>query len=146
MSARARGLAFLASLVALAGGAATAEEISGPQLDYVLQCMGCHGEDGLGSPGRVPTLVGVGRFLHAPGGRAYLVRVPGVAHAPLDDARVAGLLEWMLRRYDPAGLGAAHVPYTADEVAALRAVPLVDPDATRRALLRDLESSERSPE
>jgi len=129
-------------LAALAAGGAGAQPISGPRLDYVLQCMGCHLEDGSGAPGRVPTLAGVGRFLRVPGGRDYLVRVPGVAHAPLDDAALAALLNWMLARFDPAAASApGFVAFGAAEVARLRAVPLADATAQRRALLAALETA-----
>ncbi|HEY8494034.1 MAG TPA: hypothetical protein VIN04_09080 [Myxococcota bacterium] len=135
-----RPLAAALLLGLAAGGAAGARTLAGPELDYVLQCMGCHLEDGSGAPGHgVPSLVGVGRFLRAPGGRAYLVRVPGVAHAPLDDAALAALLNWMLARFDPETAGAPDfVPYEADEVARLRAEPLLDAAAQRRALLEAL--------
>jgi hypothetical protein len=125
----------LACGLLLAAAAATA---SPPRQDYLLHCMGCHRGDGSGAPGRVPTLSGVARFLRVPGGRAYLVQVPGTAQAPLDDAAVAALLEWMLRTFDPDGLPADHVPYTAEEVARYRALPLLDADSTRRALLEEL--------
>ena len=40
---------------------------------------------------------GLGSLLATPAGRAYLVRVPGVAQAPLDDERLAALLNWVSR-------------------------------------------------
>jgi hypothetical protein len=118
---------------ALVAGAARGETISGPRLDYVLQCMGCHREDGSGAPGRVPSLDGVGRFLALPGGRAYLARVPGVAQAPLDDASLAALLNWLVARFDPAA--APFPPFDAAEVARLRAEPLLDATAERERIL-----------
>lgn len=148
MSRRARAgrsaagaLALAASFAAtmLAPGGAGAEAISGPRLDYVLQCMGCHLEDGSGAPDRVPSLSGVGRFLGVPGGREYLVRVPGAAHAPLGDAALAALLNWMVARFDPPAAAApGFVPYDATEVGRLRAAPLADATAERRALLAAL--------
>ena len=76
----------------------------------------------------VPGLQGLAPLLAAPGGRAYLAAIPGVAQAPLDDARLARLLDWVLTelsgiRPDP--------PFTAGELAALRAAPLRDPFAAR---------------
>lgn len=131
-----RAPAAAALALALAADPARAEPIAGAHLHYVLECMGCHLQDGSGSPGRVPSLSGVGRFLRAPGGRAYLVRVPGVAQAPLDDAALADLLNWMLARFDPPAAAApGFAPYTAGEVARLRAEPLADALAERRALL-----------
>jgi len=135
-----RAAALAAAL--LAAGVAGAEPISGARLDYVLQCMGCHLEDGSGAPGRVPSLAGVGRFLRVAGGREYLARVPGVAQAPLDDAAVAALLNWMLARFDPAAAAARDfVPFDAAEVGPLRRVPLADAEAARRALLAALDAA-----
>jgi hypothetical protein len=57
-----------------------------PEILYMLQCRGCHRPDGAGTPGVVPPLAGfVGRFLGVPGGREFLVRVPGSAQSPLTD-------------------------------------------------------------
>ena len=85
-----------ATLVLSAG--APAAGMSGPTLDYALNCQGCHRADGTGTPGSVPPLAGsVGKFLRVPGGREYLGRVPGVAQAPLDDAALAGSVGRFLR-------------------------------------------------
>ena len=101
--------------------------------------MGCHLEDGSGAPGRVPSLVGqMGRFLRVPGGRAYLVQVPGAAQSTLDDAALAALLNWMLRTFSPAELGADFAPYAADEVARYRAVRPTDVSKLRAELLERL--------
>jgi hypothetical protein len=143
---RRRQLGALAG-AALWAGAAAADPAAGalPRQDYMLHCMGCHREDGSGAPGRVPSLVGVARFLRVPGGREYLVRVPGTAQAPLGDAAVAALLGWMLRTFDPGGVPADFRPYSAEEVARLRAEPLADADALRRRLLAALGSAPGEP-
>jgi cytochrome c553 len=108
-----------------------------PQLDYMLQCQGCHGADGNGTPAvGVPTLIGLAdRFLELPEGRAYLVGVPGVTQAPLDNRAIANLMNWILRRYaaDPAEV--AFKPYSEEEVAAHRAKVPIDVVATRARLL-----------
>jgi cytochrome c553 len=53
------------------------------QAAYMLGCQGCHLEDGRGFPQRgVPALNEfVGNFLKVPGGREYLVQVPGAAQS-----------------------------------------------------------------
>lgn len=99
--------------------------------DYVLNCSACHGPEGAGTPGVTPTLVGVGRLLQLQGGRSYLARVPGVAQAPLSDARLARLLNWVLERYSGAP---PDPPYTAAEISELRAAPLRDTRSARQAL------------
>ncbi len=121
-------------------GATTAAHAYSPATNYTLNCQGCHLADGTASAGKVPALAGsVARFLRAPEGRAFLVRVPGVANAQLADADLAALLDWTLRRFDAANLPADFVPYTADEVRQLRAEPLVDVAPARRRLLDAIE-------
>ena len=65
-------------------------------------------------------------------GRAYLARVPGVAQAPLANAELAALLNWVLAEWSE---GAPRPAYTGAEVGALRRQPLRDPDAVRERLV-----------
>jgi hypothetical protein len=130
----------LLALFALAGVASAAHGWS-PATNYRLHCEGCHLAEGVASPGKVPALAGsVARFLAVPGGRDYLVRVPGVANAQLPDAELAALLDWTLRRFDAANLPRAYTPYGADEVHRLRADPLIDVEPARRRLLDELDA------
>jgi mono/diheme cytochrome c family protein len=123
-----------ALLLALATAPASA--VSGPELDYTLECAGCHRADGSGTPGSVPALRdSVARFLAVPEGRDYLARVPGAAQAPLDDAALAAVLNWMLEHFDTAHVPAGFTPYTAREVGQRRAHPLFDVEGTRKQLL-----------
>jgi mono/diheme cytochrome c family protein len=117
------GLAF-----ALAASAAPS-----PREDYLLHCSGCHHADGAGVPGLVPPLSGLAPFLATPQGRGYLVRVPGVAQSPLDDERLAALVNWVLREMSGAQPSPA---YDASEVGALRARPLRDARAERAGIRR----------
>jgi hypothetical protein len=122
---------ILALLAALARAAA-----ADPHVDYMLQCQGCHLHDGAGTPGAVPPLAGlVGRFVRIPGGREYLVRVPGSSQSSLDDARLAAVLNWMLVRFDPEALPDDFVPFSAEEVARVRRPPLTDVAGVRARLL-----------
>jgi hypothetical protein len=122
--------------LALAGVFAGTAQAWSPETNYRLHCEGCHLADGSATPGKVPALAGsVARFSRSAEGRAYLVRVPGVANAALDDADLAALLDWTLRRFDAAHLAPGFAPYTAEEVGRLRRHPLVDVTATRRRLL-----------
>ncbi len=132
------GFAMLAGALALAGGSPASAET--PQIHYMLQCQGCHRADGSGSPGAVPSLTGfLGRFLTVPGGREYLVRVPGSAQSPLSDADLARVLNWMIRAFGPPAIAADFEPFRADEVGRLRASPLTDVDSVRRALIRAID-------
>jgi cytochrome c peroxidase len=119
----------LAAAGLLAAGAVASEP--GPEEDYVLHCSGCHRFDGSGVVGFAPDLREVGRLFAARGGRAYLARVPGVAQAPLDDVRLARLLNFVLGEL---AASPALPPYAAGEVGRLRRRPLRDPGAARARL------------
>jgi hypothetical protein len=122
--------------LALTLAAHSAPAVGGPELDYTLECAGCHRADGAGTPGSVPALRdSVARFLAVPGGRDYLARVPGVAQAPLDDAALAAVLNWMLDHFDHAHVPAGFVPYTAEEVGRRRKQPLLNVEAERKRLV-----------
>jgi mono/diheme cytochrome c family protein len=111
-----------------------------PDVEFALNCQGCHRADGGGTPGSVPAIAGhVARFLAVPGGREYLVQVPGVAQAPLDDATLAAVVNWMLDHYDRNHIPKDFTPYTESEVARLRKDPLVNVEAVRTKLLKTIE-------
>jgi len=110
---------------------------AGPRLDYTLNCMGCHGVDGLGAPPEIPQLKDrMGYYLDVDGGRAYLVQVPGARQSALTDAALAGVLNWMLDQFAGASKPAHLDAYSADEVSRLRATPPNDIAAVRRDLER----------
>ena len=103
----------------------------------MLHCQGCHLRRRLGLAGRVPALARLARPLpRVPGGREYLVRVPGVGAVAALDARLAALLDWMLRRFGPAEVPADFVPYTRRRSAGRGAEPLIDVAPARRRLAR----------
>jgi hypothetical protein len=95
--------------------------------DYVLNCMGCHRADGLGTPPDVPALAErVGYYLQVEGGREYLVQVPGAANAPLSDGALAGVINWIVRSFAGASVPAVFEPFSADEVTRARGTRPVD--------------------
>jgi len=107
--------------------------------DYVLHCSGCHRPDGAGAEGAVPSFEMMGTFMAIEDGREYVIRVPGVAHAPVDDARLAALLNYVA--VELAGVVEASA-FTEAEVARHRSSPFVDPLAARKDLLsRSLTAS-----
>lgn len=112
------------------------------RVDYMLNCQGCHLPEGRGIPGVVPVMKDyVGNFLRVPGGREFLVQVPGSANAALDDAALADLLNWVLVSMSPKQLPAGWVPYTGAEVSKLRAVPLREVTGHRAALVALMNGS-----
>ena len=129
-----RGLALL--LIALA---ALPSWAYAPRVNYQLQCMGCHHGNAEGENGRVPDMRGtLVPFSASPEGRDYILRVPGVAQAPLDDAAIAELLNWMARNLSNVALPADFRDYTTEEVAAARHRPLPAVQARRAELLARL--------
>lgn len=104
--------------------------------DYDRQCRGCHRADGFGAPGFTPPLRdSMGLFLQTPGGREYLVRVPGVAEAPIDDRRLAAVLNYSLRRFSAGQIPPDFSPYSAEEVGLLRRRRLQAVREERRRLI-----------
>ncbi len=105
--------------------------------NYMLNCRGCHGPNGNGSPvSDVPNMRGfIGNFLKVEGGREFLVQVPGSANTPLSDDALAELLNWMLSVMSGPELPADFTPYGAGEVSALRKTPEADVIGRRAALI-----------
>jgi hypothetical protein len=68
-------------------------------------------------------------------GRAFLVQVPGVVQAPLDDRAVAALMNWMLAHYAGKEANPSFEPYTEQEVASMRSETPIDVAATRARLI-----------
>jgi hypothetical protein len=80
--------------------------------------------------------------LSVPGGREYLGRVPGVATAPLSNADLSELMNWMLWRFDREHLPANYQPFTATEIGQLRSAPLrLEASQMRAELLKRADES-----
>ncbi len=123
----------------------TAPGVENPQRawqNWTLNCQGCHRLDGSGSDATAPGIAGtVAKFLWVPGGREYLARVPGVATSPLSDADLAEVMNWMLWRFDWQDVPADFQPFTAAELAPLRARPLrLEASQMRSALLSQVNA------
>lgn len=124
------------------GLAATDSGAAGsPQFNYILHCQGCHLADGQATPGKIPPLVGAGKFLVVEGGREFLVRVPGVSLSIIPDDELAELMNWMLYRFSAEDMPAEFEPYTAEEVGRYRQEPLVEVETVRAGLLGDYEET-----
>ncbi|GBD40700.1 Cytochrome c-552 [bacterium HR39] len=135
--------ALLLSAAALAASVAAAGEVrrvGEVQEDYARNCQGCHRADGLGAYGSVPRIRGfAGLFTHLPEGREYLIRVPGVVWAMLDDARLARLMNWMLEAYSRDELAPDFRPYTVEEIREARRRPLANVGTVRARLIAELQ-------
>jgi mono/diheme cytochrome c family protein len=126
-----------AGLLLLFGGQSAAE----PRTDYLLHCMGCHLADGSGTPPGIPALRDrVGYYLQIPGGRDYLLQVPGAANAPLTDVRLAAVLNWVVGEFAGVSAPPDWSPFDPAEVRAARSTTPTDIDAWRHALWREIEA------
>ena len=134
-------LAATALAVSALAGAASAS----PGEDYMLYCMGCHGAEAQGVPGRIPALAGtLARFMSNSEGRNYVLRVPGAANSVLSDGRLAAVLNWLTERYGAAD-EPRPAPFTEEEVTRARRAPLANVQATRREVVRELAASGAAP-
>ncbi len=86
--------------------------------DYVENCGGCHGVQGSAAPAQLPELRGrVGWFLCTPQSRAYLIRLPNVAHSRItDNQQLADLVNFVVFGLGGASVPAGRKPFTAAEV------------------------------
>jgi mono/diheme cytochrome c family protein len=135
-----RAAAVAAALVAVCAHAAN------PAQDYTLNCMGCHGTEAQGIPGKVPPLANaLGRFMRSPEGRNYVLRVPGAASSALSNEQLAAVLNWLAVTYDSSASATQPAPFTSTEVAAVRHQPLLSVLATRSAVVHNLATTGPSP-
>ena len=131
--------------VALATAAFTAAVRASPAQDYMLYCMGCHGAQAQGVPGKIPPLAGsVSLYMRTAEGRDYVLRVPGAANSALPDAQLAAVLNWLAESYGAPG-APRPAPFTVDELTRVRHAPLADVQARRREVVRSLAASGAAP-
>jgi mono/diheme cytochrome c family protein len=107
-----------------------------PEVLYMMECQGCHLADGSGEINSIPTLHNnIAKFPAVPGGREYLVQVPGVASSSLSDQEITAVLNWMLTKFGPAEWTRRYTPYTVEEVTVLRKQPLTETGSRRAELV-----------
>ena len=103
-----------------------------PKTNYLLYCSGCHRPLGEGNPPNVPTLRReLGYMMSVSAMRGYLARVPGSAHAPITDAQLTSVLNWMLNEFNAETLPTDFKELTIAEVIDARAKVLADPNQYR---------------
>jgi len=130
-------LARMIAVTALIGFTAdTGADEQRAQVNYMIHCQGCHLPEAVGYPGKVPRMRDfVGYFLHSQEGREFIIRVPGVSTSALRNDQVTELMNWLLLTYSAPQLPQNFVPFTVDEIAALRPDPEPDPETTRKGIL-----------
>lgn len=102
------------------------------RVDYLLHCGGCHRPDGQGAPPEIPSLHELGAIVLTEAGRDYIARVPGAAQAPINDAALANVLNWIVATY--TDVGGEFKPLSAEEVRQSRARILAKPRDYRATL------------
>lgn len=113
---------------------------AGARDKYILFCAGCHGMDGEGGGGGggtkliTPFVPSIGVFLNDPQGRVYLANVGGVTSAGMTEAETAQVLNYIVSVFGAASTPKSFVPYTAEEIRALRENRVDDPLALRREI------------
>jgi mono/diheme cytochrome c family protein len=131
--------------VALAASLFSVALRASPAQDYMLYCMGCHGAQAQGVPGKIPPLAGaLALFMRTAEGRDYVLRVPGAASSALPDAQLAAVLNWLATSYGAPG-DPLPAPFTVDEVTSVRRMPLADVQVRRREVVRSLAASGAAP-
>jgi hypothetical protein len=137
----------LTAAAALAAVTLVCAAHASPQQDYMLYCMGCHGGEAQGVPGKVPPLAGsLALFMRSAAGRDYLLRVPGAANSALTDAQLTAVLNWLAESFPPAGATSPQPePFTVTEVVRVRRAPLANVQETRREVVRSLAASGPAP-
>lgn len=95
------------------------------QAHYYEGCGGCHGLNGISARREVPVLRdSVGAFLCSAEGRRYIVRLPNVAFANMDNRTLAATMNFVVFELGRGSVPSGAKPYTAQEVAGLRRIPL----------------------
>jgi mono/diheme cytochrome c family protein len=143
MIARALAAGVILIATAIAGIAMAAES---PQNLYTLNCWGCHRANGKGIAGTAPPLTNAADYLKVPGGREYLIRVPGVSQSLLNDADTALVMNWIIGNFSPGRVPAGFKPFTAEEIHQARAqAHLYDITETRMRLLNEMVAMKIRP-
>jgi mono/diheme cytochrome c family protein len=123
-----------------AGAAARADDTELVRQNYQLHCLGCHGDDGAGLEGQVPSFRGtLARIAGTSPGRDYVLRVPGVTQSTLSAREVAEVLNWLLAEFSGAAAAGGIRPFTAAEVASARNRTLLEVTPARARLLGDAQ-------
>ena len=124
-------------LISCVSLAARADDAARARQNFQLNCMGCHGEDGQGLEGHVPSLHGtLSRIASVAKGRDYVLRVPGVTQSLLSPEEVAEVLNWAILQFSDEKAARQVKPFTAAEVASARKKSLLEISTPRAEALR----------
>lgn len=132
----------LTMLLVFASALSLADDVQA-RLNYTLHCRGCHLADGRGAPEAVPDFsVNMAHYLHTEGGREYVVQVPGAANAPLSDEQLADVINWIYGNLPVGEIVGEYQPFSSEEVASYRQIPLVNVQESRKVLLQRIRENQ----
>lgn len=95
------------------------------QAKYYEGCGGCHGLNGVSAREQIPVLRSqVGLFLCSDEGRRYIVQLPNVSFAAMDDATLAATMNFVVFKLGGNSVPEGARPYSAKEIGVLRKTPL----------------------
>jgi len=128
------------------------EKMQDPEVarsSYVEHCAGCHGVAGSSIPANLPELKDrVGWFMCTPEARAYLLRLPNVAHSRItDNEALADLMNFVVFELGGDSVPAGAKPFTGPELAHERQFALIGPGlkAERTRLVKEVIRKCRAP-
>ncbi|PZQ49908.1 MAG: cytochrome C [Rhodovulum sulfidophilum] len=132
------GPILLGALIALAPALGAGGAFAQARANYILRCAGCHGMEGLGTEiGGVPAFPNSVEFLaNDDAGRTYIMHVPGVVGASLDDAEIAEVMNYVVAHWSETPAP----PFTEEEVRRRRAEHVPDVVARRAEIAARLAS------
>lgn len=122
--------------------AAADQPTRSPHTNYILRCAGCHGFEGLGTTeGDIPAFPdSVGYIAGTELGRTYMMHVPGVVSASLNNGEIAEVMNYILDIWGATDSGSPPEPFTEEEVTHRRAEPVPDVVAYRRLVVDELSA------
>jgi mono/diheme cytochrome c family protein len=107
--------------------AASASAETPARANYLLNCGGCHGFEGVSNAVLVPNLQHqVGYFLNLPEGRDYLARLPNVAFSTLNDRDLADMMNFIVFTLGEGSVPKDAKPFSPAEIGRLRQKPLTE--------------------
>lgn len=127
---------------------ATQAPLNPARINYLGQCGGCHGLQGDTAPAPVPVLRGrIGYFMRSVSGREYLIRLPNVSRAKIDDDALAAMMNFVVAAFGPYSGPAKTRLFSADEVRRLRnrAMFGAEIELTRRSVVNELVRDHGAP-
>ena len=117
------------------------------ELNYMLQCQGCHKVNGEGLGAEVPSLKEFGReMLQMEEGRRFFILVPGSSLSPLSDQELADVLNYIMIDLIDIDSEAEKIPlFSRQEIHTYRGYHVPDVFKERDRLVGIIRAEARKP-